>query len=182
MSDAVSVTDFGVANEAPPSFSSSWSPATACDPNAGRLTRKVVLTASVAFMRPSARSVLPCSTTVGAEGAVASSVKASAALRALALPALSVIRAVRDLAPSRPRSAALTVKSTYWLTMSAALSVAIFGVANATPPSSRSTLSPAAASAPALGSDTRTTVVWASTAFRRPSSRSWLPCSARVGA
>ena len=179
---AVSVTALGVAKAWPSSLSSRRSPATGSDPVVGSVTRKLVLCASAALMRPSARSALPCSARAGAAGAVASSVKTSASLCSPALPALSVTTAVRLLAPSTPRSPAMTVKSTNPLATSVAVSVADFGVGNARPPRRRSIRSPATAGEPVVGSATRKTVLCASSAFMRVSARSLLPCSATVGA
>ena len=56
--------------------------------------------------------------------------------------------------------------------MSCEPSVTDCGIENGPPPSSSSTRSPAAASTPVVGSDTRNTVLWASAAFTRPSARS----------
>ena len=179
---SLSVTDFGVANEAPPSSSSSTSPATAFEPVVGRVTRKLVLTDSAAFMRPSARSLLPCSARVGAAGAVVSSVKASGRAAWPGLPAASVIAALRLFGPSRPSSEAVTVKSTRpWLT-SAVPRMTTLGTANDVPPSSNSTWSPATALEPVLGSVTRKVVLAASAALMRSSLRSELPSSFTVGA
>ena len=181
MSAAPSVMNFGTANAAPPSSRSTRSPCAASEPVLGSPTRKTVLCASAALMGPSARCVLPCSARVGADGAVVSSVNVSGLPGTLALPAWSVITAVRLLAPSRPRSAAVTVNSTALFERSAELSVTDFGVENGAPPSRRSTLSPAAASDPVVGRATRNTVLWASAELIRPSSRSVPPvCSATV--
>ena len=131
-------------------------------------------------MRPSTRSVLPCSTSVGADGATLSSVKAKAPLAGLALPALSVMTAVSALAPSMPRSLAVIVKSMYPLAIWD--SVRARGTTKATPSSSSPTWSPAtAACGPVAGRVTRKKVLCASTAFMRPSARSALPCSDSVG-
>ena len=107
-----SVTTLAVPKGCPPSRSSTLSPTAANEPDVGSVTRKLVLWASFALRRPSARSVLPCSASTGAAGAVTSSVKTRAALGVPTLPARSVINAVRLLLPSAPRSAATTVKST----------------------------------------------------------------------
>ena len=123
MCASVSVTTFGVPNAAPPISNSSVSPATANDPVVGSVTRKLVSAASAAFMRPSARSSLPVSATLGAAGAVVSSVKFRGADTAPGLPAASVMTALRLVSPSRPRSVAPTVKSTPPARTSAVLSV-----------------------------------------------------------
>ena len=61
-----------VPKAAPPSSSSTLSPAAAMLPVVGRVTRKVVLAASAAFSLPSARSVVVSSATLGAAEAVVS--------------------------------------------------------------------------------------------------------------
>ena len=111
-----SVTRLGEPKACPPRKSSTWSPATASEPAVGSVTRKTVLCASAAFMRPSARSAVPPPTTnsasPGAAGAVVSSVNTFGVAAGLALPAASVMIAARLLPPSAPRSPATTVKST----------------------------------------------------------------------
>ena len=184
-SSSLRTTVFGGVNAAPPSRSSTVSPATGSTPVVGNVTRKVVLAASAAFITPSFSSLVPPSGTssasVGAAGAVVSSVKVTAPLAVPTLPASSVIRAVRLFTPSLPRSAASTVKSTPPAVMSAATNVTVLGVAKAAPPRRSSTVSPAAANEPVVGSVTRKTVLAASDAFIRLSPRS-PPCTASVGA
>ena len=178
-SPAPSVTRLGVANAAPSSSSSTWSPATAFDPVCGRDTRKTVLTASALFMEPLERSALPCSASVAAAGATVSSTKESAALDAPRLPATSTIAADRLLEPSAPSAAAVTVKFTTPACRSASLST----TSDSTElPSRSSSRSPACAREPAVGSVTWKVVVSASAWFMNPSTRSSLPDSVRTGA
>ena len=180
MSLGLKVTSLRAAKEAPFSSSSTWSPCTAREPTCGSATRNSVLAASAAFMRPSSRSwLLPCSDSVGAAGASVSSTKLTGALAEPRLPATSTITADRLLEPSAPSAEAGTVKSTTPACRSPAART--FGVAMTEPPSSSSTRSPTTALDPAVGSVTRKVVLTASAAFMRSSSRSSLPCSARVG-
>ena len=115
-------------------------------------------------------------------GARVSSVKLTAVLMLPGLPATSVICAVSDLLPSKPKSALSTVKLTKPLVMSAPLRVTVLGVPKALPPSSSCTVSPTAAIEPVVGKVARKVVVAASALFIRLSARSVLPFSARVGA
>ena len=117
---------------------------------------------------------------VGSEGAAWSSWKTTAVVWAPAFPARSTKRAVRLLMPSAPRSAALTVKSTYPVVMSPAVKVRTTGVAKVCPPRSSSTRSPGTRSVLPTGTVTRKVVLAASTAFSQASS-SALPCGAIVG-
>ena len=100
----------GVLNATPSSSSSTWSPAS--EPVLAKLTRKVVVTDSAAFIMSPTRSVLVYSASVGALGARVSSIKVTGGLAGLTLSAASVIWAVKLLVPSTPSSVRVTVKST----------------------------------------------------------------------
>ena len=102
-----------VPNAAPSSNNSTMSPTTS-ELVLIRVTRKVVVADSAAFIRwlMSTKSLLPNSASVGALGATVSSIKFTVGLAVLTLPAASMIWAVRLLGPSPPRSAWVTVKST----------------------------------------------------------------------
>ena len=130
----------------------------AIDPDVPKLTRNVVdVSASVAFSRKSASFVVPCSAGApGATGDVASFTNSSAVPTTPRLPAASVTRAVIALAPSTPRSAVETTKSTNVSEMLSASSSRVFADANDTPPMSSSSLSPT--TAPDVPRFTRITV------------------------
>ena len=108
----LSVATLAVPNEAPPNSSSTLSPATAVEPLVGKVARKLVVVDSALLIKLSAKSVLPVSASVGAAGAAVSSVKLMVLLAVPTLPATSVMRLLSALAPSAPRSALRTVKST----------------------------------------------------------------------
>ena len=115
-----------------------------------------------------------------------SSLNPTASLAVPKLSAASVILAVRLLAPSAPKSAANTVKSTKPAPTCSAVRVtvlgALLGTLNAEPPSNNSNLSPTTAVEPVVGNVTRNVVVVLSDAFIRPSARSVLSNSATLGA
>ena len=116
-------------------------------------------------------------------GAEVSKVKATDVLALLILPAMSVIFAVRDLAPSAPRSAFEIVKSMQPSEMLLSSRMTAFGVAKDAPPKRSSTLSPATALEPVPGRVTRNEVVAADSAmFRYWSATLFVVCSVTDGA
>ena len=90
------VTFLAVPKEAPPSRSSTLSPAAASEPVLGKLTRKVVLVASVLLSTPSLSLVLPCS--CGAPGAAGARVS----MAWLSLPDRSALMTALPAASRRP--------------------------------------------------------------------------------
>ena len=100
-----------VLNTVPLSNSSTLSPNTT-GALVGRVTRKVVVVNSAAFIWLSPKWLLPLSASVAVPGARVSSVKLTGALAGLTLPTASVILAVRFLGPSAPSWTRVTVKST----------------------------------------------------------------------
>ena len=112
MSVPVSTIVFGVVNEIPPTSSSTVSPATAPATTSPPTLIVVAVPASTALRKLSASFVEPCSAgAAAAVGAATSFVKANTVLSG-PVEFLSVSRAESDLAPSTPRSAPATVKST----------------------------------------------------------------------
>ena len=150
-------------------------------PDVPKLTRNVVpVAASVALSVKSASLFVPCSARApGAAGAVVSFTNSSAVPTTPRLPAASVTRAVIALAPSTPRSAVETTKSTNVSEMLSASSSRVFAGANGEPPRSSSSLSPT--TAPDVPRPTRTTIAVAdSVTFRMLSDNLLVNCSTGV--